>query len=85
MEEAVLHPRRPGAARYATAAGLLHNMPPTGCVTSRSPGSRPKASTAPSSSPTAAYASRQSLKIYSRLALTDAQASYDRAIGPFLV
>jgi integrase/recombinase XerD len=43
-------------ARYATAAGLPHNMPP-----------------------------HQSLEIYSRLALTDAQASYGQAIGGFPV
>jgi len=32
-----------------------------------------------------AVSSRQSLEIYSRLALTDAQASYDQAIGRFPV
>jgi integrase/recombinase XerD len=41
-------------ARYARKAGLAHNMPPTGSGTSCSPGSKPKASTMPSSSPTPA-------------------------------
>lgn len=41
-------------ARYANLAGLPHTRHPTGCGTSRSPGSRPKASTTPSSSPAAA-------------------------------
>jgi len=36
-------------------------------------------------SPTAAHASSQSLGIYSRLALSDAQASHDQAIGRFPV
>ena len=35
--------------------------------------------------PYSGHASRQSLEIYSRLALTDAQASYDQAIGRFPV
>jgi len=35
--------------------------------------------------PYSGHASRQSLKIYSRLALTDAQAACDQAIGHFPV
>ena len=35
--------------------------------------------------PYSGHASRQSLEIYSRLALSDAQASYDQAIGRFPV
>lgn len=39
----------------------------------------------PSSSPTPATPPRTSLEIYSRLALPDAQASYDGVIGQFPV
>ena len=35
--------------------------------------------------PDSGHAGRQSLEIYSRLALTDAQASYDQVIGRFPV
>jgi hypothetical protein len=40
-----------------------------------------EASTRRSSSPTAATPPRQSLEIYSRVALADAQQAYDRTIG----
>ena len=46
---------------------------------------RPRASTTRSSSPTAATPPRQSLEIYSRLALADAQQRYDDVIGDFPV
>ena len=58
---------------------------PTGSGTSCSPGSKPRASTMPLIQPYSGHASRTSLEIYSRLALPDAQASYDGVIGHFPV
>jgi len=58
---------------------------PTSCGTSCSPGSRPKASTTPSSSPTAATPAGNHSRSTAGSPLTDAQASYDQAIGRFPV
>ena len=48
------HSVRALLARHAAAVGQAHNMAPPGHGTSCSPGSKPKASMTPSSSPTAA-------------------------------
>jgi hypothetical protein len=85
--------KKPYSTReYARCSPATPNKPasrttchPTAYATSSSPGSRRKASTTPSSSPTQGHASRKSLEIYSRIALTDAQASYDDTIGRFPV
>ena len=57
----------------------------TDCATSSSRGSRPKCIDDALIQPYSGHASRQSLEIYSRIALADAQESYDQVIGRFPV
>jgi integrase/recombinase XerD len=72
-------------ARYATAAGLPHNMPPHRLRHFLFTWLKTQGIDDALIQPYSGHASRQSLEIYSRLALTDAQASYDQAIGGFPV
>jgi integrase/recombinase XerD len=72
-------------ARYATAAGLPHNMPPHRLRHFLFTWLKTQGIDDALIQPYSGHASRQSLEIYSRLALTDAQASYDQAIGRFPV
>ena len=72
-------------ARYATAAGLPHNMPPHRLRHFLFTWLKTQGIDDALIQPDSGHASRQSLEIYSRLALTDAQASYDQVIGRFPV
>jgi len=72
-------------ARYAAAAGLPHNMPPHRLRHFLFTWLKTQGIDDALIQPYSGHASRQSLEIYSRLALTDAQASYDQAIGRFPV
>jgi len=72
-------------ARYATAAGLPHNMPPHRLRHFLFTWLKTQGIDDALIQPYSGHASRQSLEIYSRLALTDAQASYDQVIGRFPV
>lgn len=72
-------------ARYATAAGLPHNMPPHRLRHFLFTWLKTQGIDDALIQPYSGHASRQSLEIYSRLAITDAQASYDNAIGRFPV
>ena len=62
-----------------------HPSLPTGYATSCSRGSRPRAFDDALIQPYSGHASRQSLEIYSRIALADAQESYDQVIARFPV
>jgi len=72
-------------ARYAGAAGLPHNMPPHRLRHFLFTWLKTQGIDDALIQPYSGHASRQSLEIYSRLALTDAQASYDQAIARFPV
>jgi integrase/recombinase XerD len=72
-------------ARYAADAGLAHNMPPHRLRHFLFTWLKTQGTDDALIQPYSGHASRQSLEIYSRLALTDAQASYDQAIGRFPV
>ena len=72
-------------ARYANAAGLPHNMPPHRLRHFLFTWLKTQGIDDALIQPYSGHASRQSLEIYSRLALSDAQASYDQAIGRFPV
>ena len=71
--------------RYATAAGLANNMPSHRLRHFLFTWLKTQGIHDPLIQPYSGHASRQSLEIYSRLAITDAQASYDHAIGRFPV
>ncbi len=72
-------------ARYAAAAGLPHNMPPHRLRHFLFTWLKTQGIDDALIQPYSGHASRQSLEIYSRLALTDAQHSYNDAIGRFPV
>lgn len=72
-------------ARYASAAGLPHNMPPHRLRHFLFTWLKTQGIDDALIQPYSGHASRQSLEIYSRLALTDAQDNYDRAITRFPV
>ena len=72
-------------ARYAADAGLAHNMPPHRLRHFLFTWLKTQGTDDALIQPYSGHVSRQSLEIYSRLALTDAQASYDQAIGRFPV
>ena len=72
-------------ARYAAAAGLPHKMPPHRLRHFLFTWLKTQGIDDALIQPYSGHASRHSLEIYSRLALTDAQASYDQAIGRFPV
>jgi integrase/recombinase XerD len=72
-------------ARYAHAAGLSHNMPPHRLRHFLFTWLKTQGIEDALIQPHSGHASRQSLEIYSRLALNDAQTSYDQAIGRFPV
>lgn len=72
-------------ARYASLAGLSHNMPPHRLRHFLFTWLKTQGIDDALIQPYSGHASRQSLEIYSRLSLTDAQASYDQAIGRFPV
>ena len=72
-------------ARYATAAGLPHNMPPHRLRHFLFTWLKTQGIDDALIQPYSGHATRTSLEIYSRVALTDAQDSYDRAITQFPV
>lgn len=72
-------------ARYATAAGLVHNMPPHRLRHFLFTWLKTQGIDDALIQPYSGHQTRQSLEIYSRLALPDAQAAYDNAIGRFPV
>ena len=77
------HAVRALLARYATATGLEHNMPPHRLRHFLFTWLKTQGIDDALIQPYSGHASRQSLEIYSRLALTDAQKSYDDAITRF--
>lgn len=72
-------------ARYAADAGLPHNMPPHRLRHFLFTWLKTQGIDDALIQPYSGHASRQSLEIYSKLALTDAQHSYNDAIGRFPV
>ncbi|MGH3528039.1 MAG: tyrosine-type recombinase/integrase [Pseudonocardiaceae bacterium] len=72
-------------ARYAGEAGLPHNMPPHRLRHFLFTWLKTQGIDDALIQPYSGHASRQSLEIYSRLALTDAQNTYDQAITRFPV
>lgn len=72
-------------ARYATAAGLPHNMPPHRLRHFLFTWLKTQGIDDALIQPYSGHTSRQSLEIYSRVALTDAQAAYDQTITRFPV
>lgn len=72
-------------ARYAAAAGLAHNMAPHRLRHFLFTWLKTQGVDDALIQPYSGHASRQSLEVYSRLALADAQGTYDRAIGRFPV
>jgi integrase/recombinase XerD len=72
-------------ARYAATAGLPHNMPPHRLQHFLFTWLKTQGIDDALIQPHSGHASRQSLEIYSRLALTDTQTAYDQAIGRFPV
>ena len=72
-------------ARYAAAAGLPHNMPPHRLRHFLFTRLKAQGIDDALIQPYSCHASRQSLEIYSRLALTGAQHAYDQAISRFPV
>lgn len=72
-------------ARYATQAGLEHNMAPHHLRHFLFTWLKTQGIDDALIQPYSGHASRQSLEIYSRLALPDAQAAYDNAIRRFPV
>jgi len=72
-------------ALYARKAGLAHNMPPHRLRHFLFTWLKTQGIDDALIQPYSGHASRTSLEIYSRLALPDAQASYDGVIGQFPV
>ena len=72
-------------ARYATAAGLAHSISPHQLRHFLLTWLKKQGIDDALIQPYSGHASRQSLEIYSRLAIGEAQAEYDRAIGRFSV
>ncbi len=72
-------------ARYASLAGLPHNMPPHRLRHFLFTWLKTQGIDDALIQPYSGHASRKSLEIYSRLALADAQDSYDEAISRFPV
>ncbi len=72
-------------ARYAAKAGLAHNMPPHRLRHFLFTWLKTQGIDDALIQPYSGHASRQSLEIYSRLALGEAQAEYEAAIGRFPV
>lgn len=72
-------------ARYARLAGLPHNMSPHRLRHFLFTWLKTQGIDDALIQPYSGHASRQSLEIYSQLALTDAQTSYDQAISRFPV
>lgn len=72
-------------ARYAQQAGLAHNMPPHRLRHFLFTWLKTQGIDDALIQPYSGHASRQSLEIYSRIAITDAQQSYDDAIDRFPV
>jgi integrase/recombinase XerD len=72
-------------ARYAGEAGLDHNMPPHRLRHFLFTWLKTQGIDDALIQPYSGHASRQSLEIYSRLALTDAQHAYDNTINRFPV
>ena len=70
-------------ARYATATGLEHNVPPHRLRHFLFTWLKTQGIDDALIQPYSGHASRQSFEIYSRLALTDAQKSYNDAITRF--
>ena len=72
-------------ARYAGAAGLPHNMPPHRLRHFLFTWLKTQGIDDALIQPYSGHATRQSLEIYSRVALADAQQAYDQTIGRFPV
>lgn len=72
-------------ARYAAKAGLPHNMPPHRLRHFLFTWLKAKGIDDALIQPYSGHATRTSLEIYSRLALADAQKTYDAVIGQFPV
>ncbi|MGI8411561.1 MAG: tyrosine-type recombinase/integrase [Solirubrobacteraceae bacterium] len=72
-------------ARYAKQAGLPHNMPPHRLRHFLFTWLKTQGIDDVLIQPYSGHARRKSLEIYSRIALTDAQASYDDTIVRFPV
>ena len=72
-------------ARYAGAAELPHNMPPHRLRHFLFTWLKTQGIDDALIQPYSGHASRQSLEIYSRVALADAQQAYDQTIGRFPV
>jgi integrase/recombinase XerD len=72
-------------ARYAGRAGLAHNMPPHRLRHFLFTWLKTQGIDDALIQPYSGHATRQSLEIYSRLALADAQQRYDDVIGDFPV
>ena len=72
-------------ARYAAKAGLEHNMPPHRLRHFLFTWLKTQGIDDALIQPYSGHASRTSLEIYSRIALGDAQASYDKVIDRFPV
>lgn len=72
-------------ARYAEKAGLAHNMPPHRLRHFLFTWLKTQGIDDALIQPYSGHATRESLEIYSRIAITDAQESYEKAIGSFPV
>ncbi len=72
-------------ARYAEQAGLPHNMPPHRLRHFLFTWLKTQGIDDALIQPYSGHASRKSLEIYSRIALTDAQTTYEDTIGRFPV
>jgi integrase/recombinase XerD len=72
-------------ARYAERAGLAHNMPPHRLRHFLFTWLKAHGIDGALIQPYSGHSSRTSLEIYSRLALTDAQHTYDGVIDQFPV
>ncbi len=71
-------------AHYAAQAGITSSMPPHNGDISFSPGSNKKEGIDDVLiQPYSGHATRQSLEVYSRLSLADAQPSYNQAMEHF--
>jgi integrase/recombinase XerD len=86
-QDAGISPRgvRAMLARYATAAGLDHNMPPHRLRHFLFTWLKTQGIDDALIQPYSGHTQRQSLEIYSRLSLADAQPVYDDAIRSFPV
>ena len=72
-------------ARYAATAGFAHHLPPHRLRHFLFTWLKTQGVDDALIQPYSGHASRQSLEIYSRIALADAQESYDQVIGRFPV